>query len=553
ETKRDFDVWSDVFAGQSDRIVRVVAGQQANSWIAEQIAVNMGGHFDAISSAAYAYVSDADRASFKSTTTADQVIDALLRNLPTTFAWLQDHKTLATQISQSLGRPIRFVAYEGGPHLDSQGNAYEPAFFAAGNSPRMYDVYSQLLSGSQQAGLEMFGNFNYTGGLYPSSFGAFGALQSMTQVVSAAPKYRALYDSAMQGILPAVSITTVTAAASETGPTSGQWRVERSGATDSALSVNFAVSGSASSNDYTGIPSTLSFGVGESVKFVNVTPVDDTLVEGTEQVTFSLLASTAYRVDSTRASGTVSIADDDVAVRYGLDGAYYDNKDLTGYKFTRLDPQINFNWGSGSPDSRIGKETFSVRWTGQLQAVESGNYRLRTYSDDGVRVRLGGALVINNWTNHSPTYNTSANVYLTAGQKIDIQVEYFDNTGSAVLRLEWQRPGQTSFAVIPQSQLLAPSTAPARVATATSFRSSATASLTPTNRTQAIAVGAMIATPATSPIANPALSMPPQTPAASTSTLPWSPQVDQLWSSVGDDDEFLSPPAFTRVTQTRSR
>ena len=53
EMRRDFDIWSDVFAGQEDRLVRVVAGQQSNAWVVDQLLANMDGRFDAISSTAY--------------------------------------------------------------------------------------------------------------------------------------------------------------------------------------------------------------------------------------------------------------------------------------------------------------------------------------------------------------------------------------------------------------------------------------------------------------------------------------------------------------------
>jgi hypothetical protein len=472
ETRRDFGIWSEVFAGQSNRIVRVVAGQQANSWIAGQIASNMGGQFDAISAAAYAYVSDADRASFRATTTADQVIDALIRNLPTTFAWLSDHKTLTDQWTATLGRPIRFVAYEGGPHLDSQGGAYEPAFFAAGNSPRMYDVYSQLLAGAKASGLELFANFNFTGGLYPSSFGAFGALQSMTQLTNAAPKYRALLDAANPGATPQIGVETVVAAASESGPASGSWRISRSGNTSATLAVNFTLGGSATAADYTGIPSSLSFAAGEATKLVTLMPIDDTQVEGAEQAIFTLVAAAGYTIDAARVSGTVTIADNDAAPVQGLRGAYYDNRDFTGLKFTRIDPNIDFNWGVGSPDARIAKDTFSVRWQGQLKAIESGKYMLRTLSDDGVRVRVGGILRINNWTNHLATYNTSSTFNLAAGQRVDLLVDYYDNSGASTIRLEWKRPGSTSFVAIPTSQLFPPSSAIVKSSNAANGRSS---------------------------------------------------------------------------------
>src|SRR4030095_13906789 len=38
----------------------------------------------------------------------------------------------------------------------------------------------------------------------------------------------------------------------------------------------------------------------------------------------------------------------------GLLGEYYDNMDFTGTKVTRIDPTVNFNWGTGAPDPAIG-------------------------------------------------------------------------------------------------------------------------------------------------------------------------------------------------------
>jgi hypothetical protein len=33
----------------------------------------------------------------------------------------------------------------------------------------------------------------------------------------------------------------------------------------------------------------------------------------------------------------------------GLKGAYYDNQDFTGTSIVRVDPVVNFDWGSGAP------------------------------------------------------------------------------------------------------------------------------------------------------------------------------------------------------------
>lgn len=136
----------------------------------------------------------------------------------------------------------------------------------------------------------------------------------------------------------------------------------------------------------------------------------------------------------------------------GLKVTYYDNIDFTGATVTRVEATVDHNWKRGSPVAGIGPDTFSAVWTGQVQAVESGTYTFRTYSDEGVRVWVNGQLIINNWTDHTATYNTGT-ITLVAGQKYDIRVEYYDRTGTAVMKLQWKRPGQTGYEVIPQSQL----------------------------------------------------------------------------------------------------
>jgi hypothetical protein len=50
---------------------------------------------------------------------------------------------------------------------------------------------------------------------------------------------------------------------------------------------------------------------------------------------------------------------------------------------------------------------------------------------------------------------TSANIALTKNQRYAITLEYYDNTGQAVARLNWLRPGQTTFGAVPASRLYA--------------------------------------------------------------------------------------------------
>jgi len=134
----------------------------------------------------------------------------------------------------------------------------------------------------------------------------------------------------------------------------------------------------------------------------------------------------------------------------GLRGDYYNNIDLRGYLFSRIDPNINFQWGNGSPDPRIDADSFSVRWTGQVRAAFTEPYTFYTLTDDGVRLWIDGQLIIDNWTNHPPTWD-SGTILLTAGWH-NIQMDYYEDSIGAVAVLEWSSPS-TPRQVIPQSAL----------------------------------------------------------------------------------------------------
>src|SRR3954469_5378407 len=62
----------------------------------------------------------------------------------------------------------------------------------------------------------------------------------------------------------------------------------------------------------------------------------------------------------------------------GLHGQYFNNMDFTAPVFSRTDAKIDFNWGTGSPASGMDADTFSVRWTGQIQAPTTGRYTFYT-------------------------------------------------------------------------------------------------------------------------------------------------------------------------------
>lgn len=135
----------------------------------------------------------------------------------------------------------------------------------------------------------------------------------------------------------------------------------------------------------------------------------------------------------------------------GLRGEYFDSMDFTTLQVTRVDATINFDWGLGAPEASMGPDQFSIRWTGQVQALASETYTFSTLSDDGVRLWVHGILLVDNWTDHGPTEN-SGTLAMTAGQKVDVKLEYYENGGGATAKLLWSSPS-TPKQVVPTSQL----------------------------------------------------------------------------------------------------
>ncbi len=96
-------------------------------------------------------------------------------------------------------------------------------------------------------------------------------------------------------------------------------------------------------------------------------------------------------------------------------------------------------------------DKWSVDIQGYIYIPSDGSYWFQTRSDDGVRLKVDGNTVINQWTNHGATYHF-APVALTAGWK-PIQLQMYEWTGATVLKLEWRPPGQGIWSYPPATNL----------------------------------------------------------------------------------------------------
>jgi hypothetical protein len=90
-------------------------------------------------------------------------------------------------------------------------------------------------------------------------------------------------------------------------------------------------------------------------------------------------------------------------------------------------PNVNFNWGNGSPDPRVPVDNFSARFERTMDFTY-GTYEFALTMDDGARLYIDDALIINAWNTASTRTRTAQ---LALGGSRRMRIEYFENTGNA--------------------------------------------------------------------------------------------------------------------------
>ncbi len=112
-------------------------------------------------------------------------------------------------------------------------------------------------------------------------------------------------------------------------------------------------------------------------------------------------------------------------------GMYWPNRFYSGAaKCTLYSDRVGFNWGTKGPGCGIAGTNFSARFT-RTRYFDPGLYRFHVVTDDGVRVWVDNALIIDQWHDTPPTEYT-ADRQLSAGNHT-LQIDYYQNQGAAQL------------------------------------------------------------------------------------------------------------------------
>lgn len=145
----------------------------------------------------------------------------------------------------------------------------------------------------------------------------------------------------------------------------------------------------------------------------------------------------------------------------GLQAFFYDNERLEGKpRDTSLQPTVDSDWGSGGPKQIGGQsDNFSIRWRGRILADHTGDakqYEFRIFTEDGARLQVADTQLAFCWGADEPKQANCGNggkkVWL-ADRWYPIVLETQHLNGDASVHLQWKKPGESTWSVVPSSNL----------------------------------------------------------------------------------------------------
>jgi hypothetical protein len=135
---------------------------------------------------------------------------------------------------------------------------------------------------------------------------------------------------------------------------------------------------------------------------------------------------------------------------FGLLGYYFANTNVHGPVEVRLDPTIDFDWGTEEPLPGVGKDYFAIIWMGYLEAPASGEFTFTLNVDDRAKLQVGPDLVIEAARREQQEESTGK-LELEQGKRYPVTLLYQDMIGAAKMRLLWSGP-DIAKSVIPSDR-----------------------------------------------------------------------------------------------------
>ena len=131
----------------------------------------------------------------------------------------------------------------------------------------------------------------------------------------------------------------------------------------------------------------------------------------------------------------------------GLSAEIFEDAQFTRPLGKRSDGRVDSEWPAGHRDG-LPRDSFAIRWTGQLRVPATGKYTLFLHVNEGARIYLDDKLALEEPKGTQKRKPTQAIVNLTEGLH-PIRIDFWDSGGLAKIHLLWQPPGAKAEEIIP--------------------------------------------------------------------------------------------------------
>ncbi len=111
--------------------------------------------------------------------------------------------------------------------------------------------------------------------------------------------------------------------------------------------------------------------------------------------------------------------------------------------------QLDYRSGPGNVLTSDRSDGVGALIRGLIRFPEAGRWLMVAQSNDGVRVRLAGTVIIEDPDVHSDQYSENAEIQIAEPGWYEIAVTYFERKSTSTLKLLWQPPGKSEFEVVP--------------------------------------------------------------------------------------------------------
>ena len=126
----------------------------------------------------------------------------------------------------------------------------------------------------------------------------------------------------------------------------------------------------------------------------------------------------------------------------------------------RVDPAIDFNFGTKAAAPGGKPEQFKINWSGSLLVPDTGEYDFRVTTPNGARLYVNAPdndteknALIDLWVSSAMVRSGQGQAFLLGGRSYSLKIEFFKyKDKTATLKLEWRPPGG-AWSVIPTENL----------------------------------------------------------------------------------------------------